>query len=80
MTLHEFVLNLISDPHAQADFEADPHACLGAAGLTDVTPADVRDAIPLVADYAPARVAGLTSGLPDLTSATLQRGDGVLRE
>jgi hypothetical protein len=78
MTLHEFVLNLISDPHAQADFEADPHACLSAAGLTDVTPADVRDAIPLVADYAPARVAGLTSGLPDLTSATLQRGDGVL--
>lgn len=78
MTLHEFVLNLISDPAAQADFEADPHACLDAAGLTDVTPTDVRDAIPLVADYAPARVAGLTSGLPDLTSATLQRPDALL--
>lgn len=78
MTLHEFVLTLISDPAAQADFDADPHACLTAAGLTDVTPADVRDAIPLVADYAPARVAGLTSGLPDLTSATLQRPDALL--
>jgi len=27
-----------------------------------VTPADVHDAIPLVVDYAPSRVAGLTSG------------------
>src|SRR5256885_190173 len=65
VTLHDFVLNLISDADARTAFQLDPDAALHAAGLTDVTPADVHDAIPLVVDYAPARVAGLAAGLPD---------------
>jgi hypothetical protein len=75
MDLHDFVLNLISDADARTAFQLDPQASLDAAGLTDVTPANVHDAIPLVADYAPSRVAGLTSGLPDLASAALHRVD-----
>ncbi len=73
MQLHDFVLNLINDADARHAFELNPQACLDSAGLTDVTPTDVHDAIPLVADYAPARVAGLTAGLPDLTSTALDR-------
>ena len=77
MQLHDFVLNLINDADARTAFDLNPQACLDSAGLTDVTPADVHDAIPLVADYAPARVAGLTSGLPDLTSPVLDRVGGL---
>src|SRR4051812_13182561 len=55
-TLHEFTLNLLSDPQALADFNLDPQAVLDAAGLGDVSPADVQDIIPLVMDTAPASV------------------------
>jgi hypothetical protein len=58
LTLHDFVLNLLSDASARAAFDVDPDGALKAAGLTGVTPADVRDVIPLVADYAPANLAG----------------------
>src|SRR2546430_1667854 len=77
VTLHDFVLNLISDADARTAFQLDPDGVLDAAGLSDVTPADVHDAIPLVFDYAPARVAGLSSGLSDLTSATLDRSGAL---
>ncbi|MFC7246204.1 IniB N-terminal domain-containing protein [Catellatospora aurea] len=58
-TLREFVLELITDAQARAAFELDPEGSLQAAGLGDLTPADVQDVIPLVADLAPAQ--GLTS-------------------
>ena len=51
-TLHDFVLNLITDPQARSIFELDPEAALCAAGLGDITPADVQDVVPLVVDYA----------------------------
>jgi hypothetical protein len=52
-TLQDFVLNLIYDPGARSAFELDPHGTLEAAGLGDITAADVQDVLPLVLDYAP---------------------------
>jgi hypothetical protein len=52
-TLQDFVLNLIYDPGASSAFELDPHGTLEAAGLGDITAADVQDVLPLVLDYAP---------------------------
>jgi len=68
-TLHDFVLNLIYDADARAAFESDPEGALHAAGLSDVTAADVQQVIPLVVDYVP--MSGITSvtgadGVPDL--------------
>ena len=67
-TLQDFVLNLIYDPAARSAFEVDPESALHAAGLGDITAADVQQVIPLVVDSAP--VAGLQglAGLDDLTT------------
>jgi hypothetical protein len=59
-TLHDFVLNLLCDATARSAFELDPEGALQAAGLGDITAADVQEVIPLVVDYAP------VSGLPTL--------------
>jgi hypothetical protein len=71
-TLHDFVLNLLTNPDARSAFELDPEGTLRNAGLGDLTPADVQDVVPLVVDYVP--VQGLTNldavgglGLGDLT-------------
>ncbi|MFJ6198937.1 IniB N-terminal domain-containing protein [Micromonospora sp. NPDC092111] len=61
-TLHDFVLNLLTDPDAKSAFDLDPEGALQAAGLTDLTAADVQDVVPLVVDYAP--VHGLTPVAP----------------
>ncbi|GIJ60436.1 IniB N-terminal domain-containing protein [Virgisporangium aurantiacum] len=61
-TLHDFVLKLLVEPGARAEFELDPEGALADAGLGDITAADVQDVIPLVVDYAP--VDGVT-GLVD---------------
>jgi hypothetical protein len=71
-TLHDFVLNLLSDPHARAAFELDPQGALHSAGLSDITAADVQDVIPLVIDYAPVQ------GLTDLTGGLNGAGLGSL--
>ncbi|HEY0530473.1 MAG TPA: IniB N-terminal domain-containing protein [Actinoplanes sp.] len=67
-TLQDFVLNLIYDPAARSAFELDPESTLHAAGLGDITAADVQQVIPLVVDSAP--VAGLQglAGVDDLTT------------
>jgi hypothetical protein len=67
-TLQDFVLNLIYDPAARSAFELDPESALHAAGLGDITAADVQQVIPLVVDSAP--VAGLQglAGVDDLTT------------
>ncbi|MEU2612505.1 IniB N-terminal domain-containing protein [Micromonospora sp. NPDC007271] len=67
-TLHDFVLNLLTDPDARSAFDLDPEGALQAAGLTDVTAADVRDVVPLVVDYAPG------AGLGPLAPAAEQLG------
>ncbi|MEU8327475.1 IniB N-terminal domain-containing protein [Micromonospora sp. NPDC048839] len=57
-TLHDFVLDLLTNPDARSAFDLDPEGALRGAGLTDITAADVQDVVPLVVDYAPG--AGLT--------------------
>lgn len=61
-TLHDFVLNLLTNPDARTAFELDPEGTLNAAGLGDITAADVQDVVPLVVDYAP--VQGITGLVP----------------
>jgi hypothetical protein len=51
--LHDFVLNLMIDDAARSAFAADPTAVLADAGLSDVTPQDIQEVAPLVAEYAP---------------------------
>ncbi|GLW95784.1 IniB N-terminal domain-containing protein [Actinokineospora globicatena] len=72
-TLHEFVLGLISDDAARTAFAADPSGTLAGAGLGDVSVQDLQDALPFVADYAPA--ADLREVSEVLTSATTVTGD-----
>ncbi|MFD0823056.1 IniB N-terminal domain-containing protein, partial [Micromonospora zhanjiangensis] len=52
-TLHDFVLNLLTDPDARSAFDLDPEGALHDAGLADVTAADVQDVVPLVVDSVP---------------------------
>jgi hypothetical protein len=72
-TLHDFVLNLLTDPDARTAFEIDPEGVLDGAGLGDITEADVQDVIPLVMDYAP--INGLT-GLVGAEEPVLGGFDG----
>ncbi|GAA1262265.1 IniB N-terminal domain-containing protein [Saccharothrix xinjiangensis] len=65
-TLHDFVLDLLSDPTALADFQADAAGSLARAGLGDISAADVQEVIPLVLDYAP------TGSLPALDGSLLE--------
>ncbi|MDX8054480.1 IniB N-terminal domain-containing protein [Lentzea sp. BCCO 10_0798] len=53
-TLHDFTLNLLSDPDARSAFQLDPQGSLDAAGLGDVHPSDIQELLPLVLDFAPA--------------------------
>ncbi|MBM7489232.1 hypothetical protein JOD64_000454 [Micromonospora luteifusca] len=57
-TLHDFVLDLLTNPDARSAFDLDPEGALQAAGLTDITAADVQDVVPLVVDYAPGQGLG----------------------
>ncbi|MEU0884914.1 IniB N-terminal domain-containing protein [Lentzea sp. NPDC005914] len=58
-TLHDFVLNLLSDPALKAAFANDAQGTLEQAGLADITAVDVQEVIPLVIDLLPATPAGL---------------------
>lgn len=65
-TLHDFVLDLLTNDDARSAFAADPGSALQTAGLGDVTPQDVQEVVPLVVDYAPglADLGSLGEGLP----------------
>jgi hypothetical protein len=54
-TLLDFILDLLRDPQAAQDFQKDPQAALAAAGMGDVSPADVRAAMQMVGDCSPVR-------------------------
>src|ERR1700761_2450814 len=49
-SLLDFILNLLKDPQAQAEFKANPQAVLADNGLTGVCAADIHDTLPLVTD------------------------------
>ncbi|NKE59451.1 hypothetical protein FXN61_22635 [Lentzea sp. PSKA42] len=65
-TLHDFVLNLLSDPSLKAAFAADAQGTLEQAGLADITAVDVQEVIPLVLDLVPA-----VDGLPTVDGLDL---------
>ncbi|HET6501642.1 MAG TPA: IniB N-terminal domain-containing protein, partial [Amycolatopsis sp.] len=72
--LHDFVLSLLTDDAARSAFEADPTAALANAGLSDVTPQDIQEVAPLVADYAPS-LASLATAAPDLGALPIATPD-----
>ena len=49
-SLLDFILRLLKDPQAQAEFRASPEQVLAANGLTDVSAADIHETLPLVTD------------------------------
>lgn len=66
-TLHDFVLNLITDDSFGTTFLSDPAGTLSDAGLGDVTGLDVQEVTSLVADHLPAPVAdAIESGFAGL--------------
>ena len=48
--LLDFVMALVRDPEAAAQYAADPAQAIAAANLTDVTSVDVNNLIPMVSD------------------------------
>jgi hypothetical protein len=56
--LIEFLINLLGDDDAQAEFAQDPDGTLARAGLDGVTGRDVRDARLLIADGGSVRASG----------------------
>jgi hypothetical protein len=71
-TLHDFVLNLLTNSEARSAFQLDPEGALNEAGLSDITAADVQDVVPLVVDYASVQSkAGLAPAAGDLDLGAL---------
>jgi hypothetical protein len=73
-TLHDFVLNLLSDPQALTSFEQDPAAMLDHAGLNQISAADVQEVMPLVIDFVPAHAEALDSVLSQLPLDSVDTG------
>ena len=55
-SLIEFLMNLLRDKDAQAEFVADPDGMLARHGLEGICGQDVRDVTPMVADHAAVHV------------------------
>lgn len=75
-TLHDFTLTLLQDPSALAAFGQDPQAALAAAGLGDISAADVNEVAPLVLDYVPVDHLASLGHLPQAGDLTTALGDG----
>ncbi|MGW7532251.1 IniB N-terminal domain-containing protein [Amycolatopsis sp. NPDC054798] len=82
-TLHDFTLTLLQDPSALAAFGQDPQAALAAAGLGDISAADVNEVAPLVLDYVPVDHLASLGHLPqagDLTTALSDGPQGAIEQ
>lgn len=66
-TIHDFVLNLLTDPSAKAAFDMDAQSALEQAGLSDISAADVQEVMPLVLDLLPA-----VDGVPTVEGVSLE--------
>ncbi|PFG47005.1 hypothetical protein ATK36_2015 [Amycolatopsis sulphurea] len=80
-TLHDFTLTLLRDPAALAAFGQDPQSALAAAGLGDISAADVREVLSLVLDYVPAGSPAALGQVPaagDLTGAAVDGPQGAI--
>jgi hypothetical protein len=51
ISLLDFILNLLKNPQAQAEFRASPEQVLATHGLTGVCAADIHETLPLVTDH-----------------------------
>jgi hypothetical protein len=56
--LLDFLLNLLKDPKAAAEFSEDPQGVLEAHGLGDICQEDVDAVVPVVLDFAPISAIG----------------------
>lgn len=70
----DFLLNLLSDETARAEFDQDPQGSLEQAGLEGVTAADIRDARLQLAD------SGAVSATDDGGASSYPDGDDPIRE
>jgi hypothetical protein len=57
-SLLDFILNLLKDPQAQAEFRASPEQVLATNCLTGVCAADIHETLPLVTDHRSVELAG----------------------
>lgn len=64
-TLQDFALGLLTDEAARTAFQSDPQGVLDAAGLGDLSPLDVQEVLPLVADQVASPDLGLGTDLVD---------------
>jgi hypothetical protein len=74
-SLLDFILDLFRDPAKAAAYAEDPQGALDAAGLTDVSPDDVADLMPMVSDYS--TVGGWGGGSGDACDDEGGRPSGV---
>jgi len=70
----DFLLRLLTDEDAQAEFDKDPQGTLADAGLEGVTAADIRDARLQLAD------SGAVSATDDGRGSSYSDGDDPVRE
>lgn len=56
LTVHEFLYQLVSDPHTRAAFDTDPDGCLHNAGLGELTTDQFIHVASLALDFVPADV------------------------
>src|SRR4051812_5580498 len=61
-SLIEFLLKLLRDDAAQAEFVRDPQGVLAQAGLSGVTAQDICDAQPILADHSGVAVGASRGG------------------
>jgi hypothetical protein len=63
-SLLDFILNLLKDPQAQAEFRASPEQVLATNCLTGVCAADIHETLPLVTDHRSVGLAGTGHSAP----------------
>lgn len=63
-SLLDFILNLLKDPQAQAEFRASPEQVLATHCLTGVCAADIHETLPLVTDHRSVELAGIGHSAP----------------
>lgn len=74
VTVHEFLSQIVANPHARSVFEADPRSALEQAGLGLMSNAELAQASSLMLDHAPSEVVedyarALSSSLTALVGA-----------
>jgi hypothetical protein len=74
ISLLDFILNLLKNPQAQAEFRASPEQVLAVHGLTGVCAADIHETLPLVTDHRSVELTSTSHSAPP--SVVRAPGDG----